>query len=106
MENANMVTSLTKLKLTPSHKKVIQAKQESSIYKLLLITESQGGDLILHVEKPEIRKTDKHEAPFKYYELLIGKRGTELLRRCGNIYDHEDNMLIDNFTVVRNPNCK
>jgi len=83
-------------KITPSEQKRIDELDGNDKFKVLYVTRAAGGWLLIDIEKIEVRKTDKHEWPFKYCTRMYGKRGSLLQIRSGNIY--EDYYLIDDFS--------
>ena len=83
-------------RITPSEQNRIDELKENDLFKILYITRAAGGWLLVDIEKVKVRKTDKHEPPFKYSTRMYGKRGSLLQIRSGNIY--EDYYLIDDFS--------
>lgn len=87
-------------KMSPSEVKQLEYYEKGSLYNLLYACRSSGGYLLLYVERKTVRKTDKHEPPFKYFRAVITKRGKQITRYSGNIWDAEEQDIIDDFCVV------
>lgn len=88
------------LPLTPSEKKSIGYCMENSLWNVLYITRSRGNDLIVEIEKKDVRKTKKHIPPFKYQMRYYNKWGKLKMYKTGNYYDKKENFLIDDFTEI------
>jgi len=86
-------------KLTPSEQKRIDEMKNNDDLNILYITRARGGWLLVDFEKLSVRKTDKHEWPFRYKTRIYGKRGKLLQTKSGNIYEDFD--LIDDYTVCK-----
>lgn len=87
-------------KLTPSETKMLDSYTNSEIYKLLYAARSNGGYLLAYVEKVEVRKTRKHQPPFKYFRAVINKWGKVITRYSGNIWSKEHEDIIDDFSKI------
>jgi len=85
-------------KLTPSEQKRVDEINERDDVNILYITRARGGWLLIDIEYPNVRKTEKHEWPFRYKTRVYGKRGALLEIRSGNIYEDYD--LVDNYSVT------
>lgn len=83
---------------TPSEDKVIKHAMDNSLWKVLHITRSTGGYLIISIEKIGVRKTKKHVPPFKYQNRVYNKWGKLKFYKTGNIWDCDD--IIDDFTEI------
>lgn len=86
--------------MTPSEKKSLANCIGNSLWNVLYVTRSNGGNLIIEIEKKEVRKTKKHVPPFKYQMRYYNKWGKFLFYKTGNIYDKKYFMLIDNWTEI------
>ena len=82
--------------LTPSEQKRIDELRGWDEVKVLYVTRALGGWLLIDVEYLKVRKTEKHEWPFRYKTRMYGKRGALLKIRSGNVYEDYD--LVDDYT--------
>jgi hypothetical protein len=85
------------IKLTPSEQKVLGRKLVNPELKILRVERSIGGWLLITEEKLAIRKTEKHEPPFRYRRNMYGRRGARLKTWMGNQI-FEDGGILDDFT--------
>lgn len=87
--------------LSPSEKKRIANYHDSKIHKILYTCRSEGNYLMIFYERIRVRKTEKHEPPFKYVLAIYGKRGGCIRCKVGNVWDEEYNCIMDDFTITK-----
>ena len=85
-------------KTTASELKVIERYKNSEVTKLLYVTRSRGNHLLVYYDRVYIRKTKKHEVPFKYCCVGFDKWGRRRFRKAGNIWSKRFNDIIDDFS--------
>jgi hypothetical protein len=89
-------------KVTPSEKRAIEYYSNPALYKILHLARSNGGYLLIYVDRIDVSKTKKHDPPFKYFRAVVNKWGKVITRYSGNVWSAKYKDIIDDFTRVDN----
>ncbi len=85
-------------KLTLSETKALERYKQMGLIKLLYACRSNGGYLLLYIDRLTVKPKQNHVPPFKYNRLVINKWGKLNSRYCGNIWDEEYRDIMDDWS--------